>query len=186
MEKIHILLCGERGAGKTTLIEKLLEECEVPVRGFVTRSTPRREDGFHSIYIHPAGSAERVRTEENHIGDCNGRQRTVNLQVFETKGISYLQATEAGVIVMDELGFMETGSEKFCRTVFDCLDGDIPVLAALKSRFDVDFLNQVRAHTKAQVYMLTEENRDLLYHELKPVVQKWNIRKSGGADVKAH
>ena len=49
MEKRHILLCGHRGVGKSTLIRKLLEDAGLPVYGFMTKSTHYREDGYHDI-----------------------------------------------------------------------------------------------------------------------------------------
>lgn len=175
MEKRHILICGPRGAGKTTLIESLLKHCTVPVYGFFTRSTPCSEDGFHSIYIHPASEAEPVRTEENHIGDCNGRQRTVHPEVFTKVGVPLLSARADGIIVMDELGFMETGSKPFCDGVLACLDGEIPVIAGVKE-YDAPFLNQILSHPSAAVYRITQENRDALYRELLPVIERWNAR----------
>ena len=174
MARRHILIYGKRGAGKSTLIERLLELCDVPVYGFFTRSTPRAEDGFHSIYIHPAGVAERVQEKENHIGDCNGRQRTVHSQVFDTLGVEYLQARPDGILVMDELGFMESESKRFCEAVLQCLDGDIPVLASVKEHAGIEFLEQVRSHPNTVVYTLNETNREGLFQELAPVILHWN------------
>lgn len=176
MEKKHILICGPRGAGKSTLIEKLLKECTLPVYGFFTRSTPRDDTGFHSIYIHPAGFQDRVRSESNHIGDCNGRERTVNTQVFTEKGVPLLRAKPDGVIFMDELGFMEVDSKPFCDAVMDCLDGSIPVIAAVKERDDIEFLDRIRSHPNAAVYHITKENRESLYRELSEILQS-NFRK---------
>ena len=48
-EKIHILICGERGVGKSTLIERLLRACSRPRYGFVTKMRPAGPDGFHPI-----------------------------------------------------------------------------------------------------------------------------------------
>ena len=46
MEK-HILICGERGVGKSTLIRRLLAESTLPVGGFVTRRLPQADgDGM--------------------------------------------------------------------------------------------------------------------------------------------
>ena len=75
---------------------------------------------------------------------------------------------------MDELGFMEAKAEAFTREVFAALDGDIPVIAAVKARFDVLFLNEVRAHPHAQLVVITKENRDELYLELLPQILEWN------------
>lgn len=174
MEKKHILICGPRGVGKSTLIEKLVGECTVPVYGFFTRSTPRDQDGFHSIYIHPAAAVERIRCEGNHIGDCNSRQRTVNTEVFTNIGVPLLQADRGGILFMDELGFMEIGSLPFCEAVMQCLNGDIPVVAAVKERYDIEFLNQIRSHPNAVLYNITKENRDDLCRELSAIVRDWN------------
>lgn len=173
MEKKHILICGPRGVGKSTLIEKLLAQCTVPTGGFFTRATPRDARGFHSIYIHPAGTQSLTRSEDNYIGNCNGADRTVYPEVFTRLGVPMLQEKESRILFMDELGFMEVASDPFCRAVMACLDGDIPVIAAVKE-YDIDFLNQIRSHPKAEVYRISKENRDALYQQLLPIIQCWN------------
>lgn len=172
----HILICGERHSGKTYLTERLLGECRVPLYGFMTKIMVNREDGYHEIYMFPAGDSAKVMTEENHVGNCNTRQRTVNLRVFDTLGVKLLnEAKTDGIIVMDELGFMEAGSPGFCRAVLERLDGDIPVLATVKAGgMDVEFLKKVRNHPNAELYMVNPENRDELYKTLLPVIRKWN------------
>lgn len=170
----HIVICGEKKTGKSTLIERLISQCTLPIYGFYTRTTARREDGYHSIYLYPAGSKARPETARNHVGDCNSRQRTVHPEVFNELGVEYLQHRHDGLIVMDELGFMEAGAEAFCQTVLRCFDGSTPVLAVCKARYDVAFLDQVRNHSKVQVYTITKENRDALYRTLLPVIRTWN------------
>ena len=67
---------------------------------------------------------------------------------------------------MDELGFMEAKAEKFTQRIWELLDDDVPILAAVKKRPDIDFLVRLCKHPKAQVYYLTEENAEELYREL--------------------
>lgn len=50
---MHILLCGERQVGKSTLIRRLLQENRLPVYGFMTRM--ERTEPSYPVYIHPAG-----------------------------------------------------------------------------------------------------------------------------------
>lgn len=169
----HILITGAKSAGKSTLVERLLAHWEKPVYGFVTRSTGRDERGFHSIYIHPA-AGPRHTGEENHIGDCCYGSRTTHPEVFTRLGVQFLRHGTDGILVMDELGFMETGSAEFCREVLGCFDGDTPVLAVCKDKPGVAFLEQVRSHPKAQLYTLTPENREELYHTLLPVLEEWS------------
>lgn len=172
----HILICGEKGAGKTTLINRLRASITAPIYGYCTkRMTERDADGLFPIYIHPAwqAEAERAYGSANLIGRCDGRMHDVHTNVFDTLGANYIAAAKpGGYIIMDELGFMEKNAEAFKRAVFNALDGDIPVIAAVKARYDVDFLNRIRAHEKAQLYNITPENRDALYAELLGIITR--------------
>ena len=173
MEKRHILICGERRAGKSTLIEKLIKELDKPVYGFFTRMFEPNAQGFYPIYMYSPTDTAREKTIINHVGDCNGHQRSINISVFDELGVELLKKRE-GIVAMDELGFMETGSPEFCESVLRHLDGDEHVIATVKARYDVEFLDRVRSHPKAQVYEITPENRDAMYEELLPIVSSWN------------
>jgi len=72
---------------------------------------------------------------------------------------------QGAVILMDEIGFMEASSEAFCNGIFHLLDGDIPVIAAVKDK-DTPFLQAVRNHPKATCYHLTEDNREALFQQI--------------------
>lgn len=174
MEKKHILIVGERHVGKSTLIQKLLAYTSRPVCGFITKSLPPDEAGFHPIYIHPAAQAvdARVYTPENLIGTCDTRIHNINQSAFDTFGVEYLSdLPRDGIVIMDELGFMEASSEAFTSKVLATLDGEIPVLAAVKTRTDIAFLNAVRAHPNAQIFTITPDNRESLFDMLLPIVQ---------------
>ena len=173
-EKRHILICGERGVGKSTLIEKLLAASSRPRYGFITKMRPAGPDGFHPIYIHPAGQPveERVYTDGNCIGTCDSRTHRPNLDAFNVLGVRYIEeAKQDGIIVMDELGFFEAKAEAFTAAVLNALAGDVPVIAAVKSRTDVPFLNAVRAASRAEVFYITPENRDELSEKLLPRIR---------------
>ena len=76
MEK-HILICGERGVGKSTLIRRLLAESTLPVGGFVTRRLPQADgDGMFPIYLHAAAlpPEERPYDPEHLVGTCDSRR----------------------------------------------------------------------------------------------------------------
>ena len=174
MEKKHIFVVGERGVGKSTLIRRLLEHTNRPVCGFITKSLAADEDGFHPIYIHPATQAleDRCYTGANLIGTCNTRTHNINLEAFDTFGVEYLSnLSPDGIVLMDELGFMEAKSDAFTSKVMEVLDGEIPVLAAVKARTDIPFLVQVRDHPKAELFYVTPENRDELFVTILPMIQ---------------
>ena len=100
----------------------------------------------------------------------------MNLEVFEELGVKLLnEAKPDGVIVMDEIGFMEIRAERFCDAVLRALEGDIPVLATVKdTELGSEFLDKVRKHPKAEVYMLTPDNREEVLAEVLPKIRAWN------------
>lgn len=173
----HILICGNRQVGKSTLIERLSEEITVPIYGFITKIMRVNDEGFHEIYIFHAADKERNLTEDKHLADCDTVRRNVNTDKFETLGVDYLRAKPGGIVIMDELGFMESGAEKFRKAVLAAFDGDIPVIAAIKKGYeDNAFLNAVKAHPNAELFEIDRENRDALYEKLLPVVKEMNSR----------
>lgn len=173
-ETKHLLISGEIGVGKSTLIQKLLSQSTRPIAGFRTKKLAANEEGGSPIHIYPAGEKELVNRPENMVGLCTARSYHVFKAVFNSLGVQYLDALPGSIIVMDELGFMEAQVDAFTQKVLNALDGDIPIIAAIKERQDVLFLNQVRRHPKAALYRITQQNRDALYQELLPVIQSWN------------
>lgn len=160
----HLMICGEVGVGKSTLINRLLENNNKPVCGYVTKSLRRRDDGYHEIFMYAPGDEEHA----VFLADCNKRDRHVNLEVFETLGLELLsQVRDEGIILMDEIGFMEEKAEGFTSRVLELLDGDVPVIGAVKSSHpDSAYLNAVRNHPNVNLVNITKDNRDELYFSL--------------------
>lgn len=174
--KKHILICGEKGVGKSTLIRRLLEAADLTVGGFYTKMDESPKEVMHPIYIYPAKQpiTERKRLQKNLIGRCGefGRRKEIFPAVFDTLGREYLEDTQGcEVIVMDELGFMESEAYAFCSAVLRALDGDVPVIAAVKDKQGVPFLQQVRQHPQAEVFAINAENREELFARLLPLVK---------------
>lgn len=168
----HIVIAGKRHVGKTTLVNRLLEKYEGPVYGFRTASGTSMRKGFRSFFIFPAGSDERIESEENHIGDGNGKGPVAYPEVFNNYGVRCLQAEPDGIIVMDELGFMEKDADRFCARVLELFDGDIPILATAKSGHDIEFLNKLLDHPNADVYYIDVNNRDELYETISSLIKE--------------
>ena len=170
----HIVLWGQRGVGKSTLARRLLEDWTGPVRGFVTRSSPPDADGFRSIYLHAADDPTPMEQTCNRIGRTNRTEHTMWPEVFNGLGVELLRAEPGSLILMDELGFLEQDAADFRRQVLRCLDGNIPVLAVIKHKTHIPFLQEIRSHPRVQLYQVTEENRDELPAELSPLIRNWN------------
>lgn len=163
---MHALIVGRRGVGKSTLIHRVLQELGRSVSGYETKKEDALADAEHGIpvYIYEAGAC-RQRSEENLLGCCRDGAVSVRTEAFD-RYARKLAAQQAGeIILLDEIGFMETKSSAFCRTIMELLDGRTPVLAAVKDK-DIPFLEAVRTHPHVRCFLITEANRDALYEEV--------------------
>ena len=164
---MHALIVGDRGVGKSTLIRRVLNELNRPLFGFETKKEGLLEDPLRGcpIYIYDAGKPH-VRSPENLIGyhkDTNFDAFTAAFDRYAPKLMECVP--ENAIVELDEIGFLEAKSEGFCRAVMHLLEGNVPVIAAVKNR-DMPFLNQIRAHPQARCFHITPENRDALYEEV--------------------
>lgn len=162
----HLAIVGDRGVGKSTLIQRVLSGCNVPMCGFETKKEDSLADPLlgSPVYIYEAGK-DHIRTSDNLLGYTGAHDLAASAKVFN-RFSDTLKATlrTDGIVVLDELGFMEAHAEKFCQTIYELLDADAPVLMAVKSQ-DIPFLNAVRNHPHVMCLHITEENRDDLYEE---------------------
>ena len=166
--KPHIVLCAPKKTGKTTLIERIMQETKagapsIPVYGFQTKRFAG-SDGVNRIYMFPAGHVQTnsLPSDTCYLGSTCGRVRDVCTATFETYGTALIRsARPGGLIIMDEIGHMEKDARLFLQAIFDALDGDIPVLASVRyTDGSIDYLERIKNHPRVQLYMLTEENRD--------------------------
>ena len=163
---MHILIVGSNGVGKSTLIRRLLKTVSLPVCGFYTKKeAPACAGSAEPVYIHGV-SGERTYTQDNLVGTCTDHRSTRFPEAFE-RAAHYLRGIPAGsIVVMDELGVMESDAPAFCAAVLQCLDGDNLVIASVRDKKS-PFLDRVRAHPKAKCFFIRPENADALFLEVK-------------------
>ncbi len=171
---MHSFIVAPPGTGKSTLIRRVLEELHPPVFGFLTRKEKDEwdEELGNPIYIYGAGRPQ-LRSAENLVGYCKDRRPMVYPDAFDRFAPKLWEPVpQDAVIVMDEIGFMEASSEAFCKGIFHLLDGDIPVIAAVKDK-DTDFLRKIRSHPKAKCFYLTEDNRQEIFLSVLKEIKKY-------------
>ena len=164
---MHALIVGGYGVGKSFLIQKVLQELDLPVVGFETKKGPVAEDTAAGtpIYLHPAGQP-RVQSEDNLVGRSARKLLEVHPEVFDRFAPHLRQPVPEGhLVLLDELGVMESSSPAFREAVLTLLDGGTPIIAAVKHK-DTPFLNAVRSHPNCRCFQITEENRDVLFGEV--------------------
>lgn len=160
---MHTLIIGARHTGKSTLIRRIVSTLGCTVSGFETKKEDGMEDPSRGtpVYIYEVGKPHQ-QTPDNLLGYCRDRHPEAAEHAFDR--FAHLiseEETVSDLIVMDEIGFMESSSALFCSEILHRLDGDRPVLAAVKCN-DTPFLNAVRSHPNCRCFFITEENREKL------------------------
>ncbi len=164
---MHIFLTGRTQIGKSTLIKKYIDAKGLTACGFATVWGTPAEDGGRRLYMHPYGKIGQC-TEANLLARFlpDSPSNTRFSQVFDSLGTDLLtRCSGADLLVMDELGFLESDSPVFQAAVLSALDGTLPVFGVIKPR-STPFLDTVRSHPNVKVLEVTPETRDELLHKL--------------------
>ena len=162
MSKRHVFLTGEKQVGKTTIIRGFLSRSGLSADGFITFWESYGESGG-GLYLAPF-LTDSI-NEEKYLVAVKGEQKqgpSENmLNVFNTRGREILDNSgRRDIIVMDELGFIESEAAAFRRSVMRHIAGGVPILGVIKP-MHTEFLDEIRAHPEVEVRMVTAENRKM-------------------------
>jgi len=158
---VNILITGRPGAGKTTVIRRVLEGLDGRPGGFTTQEIRRggRRVGFsiRAVDTGQEGILAHIDLAAPHRVGPYG----VNTGDMERIGVpALIRAMEgADVIVMDEIGRMENYCSSFRSAVLRALDAPRDVLGTLQMRC-TPFLESIRRRDDVTIRTLTRENRD--------------------------
>jgi nucleoside-triphosphatase len=170
--KKNIFITGVPGVGKTTLITRLCDGLkEFTAAGFYT--TEIREGGarkgFSLVSLHGRRSIlAHVEIKSRFVVGRYG----VDVSGFEEFLDSIdLAHSNADVIVMDEIGKMECSSQRFKDLLLGLLDSRKMVVATIALKGN-EFISKIRKRLDAQLYEITDKNRDSLVLEILNQLEK--------------
>lgn len=130
-----ILLTGNPGCGKTTVIRRAVELLPGPVGGFYTQEIRegRTRKGFEMVTL---DGQRGVLAHVNITGPKRVGKYGVDVSVLDVLGVEAIERStqERGVVVIDEIGPMEILSDRFRQAVLKALDSDAVVLGTIVKR----------------------------------------------------
>ena len=174
---MHALIVGAQGVGKSTLIQKVLRELNLPVSGYETKKEDSLADPLLGtpVYIYPAGTVH-TQAPERLLGYRCCDHPVTYPEAFDRFAEKLDHEKDTGIVVLDEIGFMESGAESFRAAILRKLDANVPVIAAVKN-VDTPFLRAVREHPNCRCFFIDPDNRDQLYFQvLEYLKEKENER----------
>lgn len=164
---MKILLCGDVNSGKSTMIEKLVADMGQAPRGYITVRRPAGADGKSYVHLYDVASPPENIADAQVIMSISDAGTERHPEYMDSLAVSYLRdIPEGSLVVMDEIGTLESAAPAFQREVMRILSGNYSVFAAVKAQ-NTEFLRAVRRHPDCELYIITPENRDDLYAQIK-------------------
>lgn len=167
---MKIVITGEPGIGKTTLVKKLVQSLKDKVIGFWTEEVrdpkTKKRTGFRIVTTEGKSLifASKTFTSKHLVGSYG-----VNVQRFESLAIPILQKAlkENKIIVIDEVGKMELFSRSFTELVRVLVNDPRKKLVITIPIRDVHpLVAEIRRLKGAVLLEITKENRDGLLENL--------------------
>lgn len=161
-----VLLTGQPGSGKTTLIKRVLKELPERSGGFYTEEIRKRGTrvGFKIVTLD--GDEAVLAHVDFTTPERLGKYR-LDLSALEAVAVKAVRdAVRArGLVVIDEIGPMEIRSPTFRDVVGEALDSDVPVLATIFAR-PLPFTDAIKMRPDVTVIEVRRDNREKLVSEL--------------------
>lgn len=168
--KKNILLTGRPRVGKSTIVQRVVEKLKEA--GF------KNIGGFYTSEIRREG--ERVGFAINTLNGKTGRLAEVGFESpyrlgkygIDMKSLESIALTSLedairkdGLVVIDEIGYMELKSRRFRELVINALNSSAPILATImRSRFD--FTDAIKSRGDVEIITVRVDNRDRLVDEI--------------------
>lgn len=163
MSQPHILITGPPGCGKSTVIQRTIEQIpSARLAGFYTKEIREqgRRTGFEMIGLRTGKPV--LLASEHSESELRLRRYGIELAGLneivqqELRDVSFPQ-----LFVIDEIGKIELYSELFVKAVQSILDGTIPVLGTVAIRGE-GLIQEVKQRPDIDIIQVTQTNRDEL------------------------
>lgn len=162
----NILLTGQPGSGKTTLIKKVLEKATFSVGGFLSNEMRRGNQrvGFTLDTLNgKRGILAHIDLETKHrVGKYH-----VDVNSLESVGISAIENAmqDRDVVIIDEIGKMELLSKRFQEVLKNALESPKPLLGTIMQGKN-KMTDALKDRPDVMVFQVNEETRSYLVNEI--------------------
>ena len=167
-----ILITGAPGCGKTTIMQRVIDRLTGSKCGFFTREIRQGgvRKGFELVTLD--GRQDILA----HV-DLKSKQRVgkygVNLSALNGLAVETIRQAivQGGVVVIDEIGPMETTSTGFCQAVLEALESPAIVLGTIVQR-STPFTDRIKSHKHVTLIEVRLDNRDQLPDQILAMLSR--------------
>ncbi|MCY6960045.1 nucleoside-triphosphatase [Clostridium brassicae] len=170
----NLFLTGEIKVGKSTLLNNVIEKLDSSIGGFTTEPVfkDKKLSNFQLISLYDG----RYGYDIGRIDNMKNRMEEYT-KIFDNEGVDILERSikDREIIVMDEIGIIESKAFEFHNTIKKALNSQKVVIGVLKKAKN-DFLDYIKNRVDTIVVDVTESNRDVLEEQLIDILKKWDIK----------
>lgn len=155
----NILITGNPGVGKTTLIRNIISRLNIPAGGFYTAEV-RNENGKRwGFKIIALDGREEVLASVDTISQRKVSKYGVDAGAVDRIGVTAIRdaLNHSEIVVIDEIGRMELTSKQFRDMVQKALDSPRPVLGTIAIR-ETNAARKIKERQDTRIIKLTRAN----------------------------
>lgn len=170
-----ILITGERGAGKTTLVKKFAESFRdkyptVEISGFTT-GLKETEESKRKVVLRIIGSEKEII-----IGITkNNRMEPVEEGFKRVSGLLTKIDIKEKFFIIDELGYLESSSENFQEEIRRLISEAKFSLVVIR-KMKTPFLEGIKKLKKNLLIEITPENRDKIIKKIPVMIDRYFLK----------
>ncbi|ERI89474.1 hypothetical protein HMPREF1982_04628 [Clostridiales bacterium oral taxon 876 str. F0540] len=173
----NILIIGGRRTSKSSeLLSEIMALLDCSIGGYwvdITRDSENKDIRIFDL-------TSLYEEDRNNVffrkDDSTGFSK-LNIEVFNTKGVEMLTKSfnYSDVIIMNEIGFLESKAEAFTGEVKKILDSKKLVIAALK---DVPclYIDTIKSREDIYIFKVNDNNKDSIKQEIIKLLRLWQVK----------
>jgi nucleoside-triphosphatase THEP1 len=164
----NILITGVPKSGKSTLIERVLDNLDIAKKGFITKEV--REYGQRTGFEIVTSTGGKSLLASVHIdSSINVSRYFVDVSGFEAM-LPPLFNIDDELLYIDEIGQMELYSDKFQDLARRYLDSPNHFLGTLSRVYSHPLIDEIRRRDDVSIFDLTSENRKETFEKIQAFV----------------
>ena len=161
----NFFLTGEKGIGKSTIINAVIDSFTGKIGGFKT-VRKYNDDGRISFHFLNVTKNEIPNDDNLLFYRCENKNEEEITNKFNNFSSALDDFENFKLIIMDEIGPHEEKASLFKDKIIKVLDSDKVVLGVLQ-KADSDFLDSIKNRIDTKVYTVTQVNREEIRMKIK-------------------